>query len=123
MNLAPYLPALKVPLDGIFQGDFFGFVLALPTALFLAFWMSAVKKRGIVVLGAFLGALIGFIVILGWVGTLIYDQPLPNANPAATFFGSLLICSVLGLAGGIILDLVVARRTSRDYRRQILVHE
>lgn|SRR5579859_42134 len=123
MGLAPYLPSLKVPLDGIFQGDFFGFILALPTALFLAFWMSAVKRRGIVVLGAFIGALIGFIVILGWVGTLIYDQPLPNANPAATFFGSLLICSVLGLAGGIILDLIVARRSSRDYRRRVLVHE
>jgi quinol-cytochrome oxidoreductase complex cytochrome b subunit len=123
MGLAPYLPSLKVPLDGIFQGDFLGFILALPVALFLAFWMSAVKRRAIVVLGAFIGALIGFIVILGWVGTLIYDQPLPNANPAATFFGSLLICSVLGLAGGIILDLIVARRSSRDYRRRVLVHE
>jgi quinol-cytochrome oxidoreductase complex cytochrome b subunit len=123
MDLSPYLPALKVPLDGIFIGDFFGFLLALPVALFLAFWMSDVKKRSIVVLGAFIGALIGFIFILGWVGTLIYDQPLPNANPTATFFGSLLICSVLGLAGGIILDLIVASRSSRDYRRQTLVHE
>ena len=123
MALTSYLPSLKVPLDGIFIGDFFGFILALPVALFLAFWMSAVKRRGVVVVGAFIGALIGFIVVLGWVGTLIYDQPLPNANPSATFFGSLLICSVLGIAGGIILDLIVARRTFRDYRRQTLVHE
>ena len=116
-------PALQVPIDGIFLGDFFGFLLALPVALFLAFWMSAVKSRWIVVLGAFVGALIGFVFILGWVGTLIYDTQLPGANAAATFFGSLLLCSVLGIAGGIILDLIVARRTRRDYRRQVVVHE
>ena len=116
-------PALQVPIDGIFIGDIFGFILALPVALFLAFWMSAVKSRWIVVLGALIGAVIGFVFILGWVGTLIYSTPLPNASPPAVFFGSLLLCSVLGLAGGIILDLIVARRTRRDYRRQAVVHE
>ena len=82
-------PALQVPIDGIFIGDIFGFILALPVALFLAFWMSAVKSRWIVVLGALIGAVIGFVFILGWVGTLIYDTPLPNASPPAVFFGSL----------------------------------
>ena len=111
-------PALIIHLnDGYFIADIFGFILALPMALFLAFWMSSVKRREVVVAGAFLGALIGFLFILGWVDTLIYDTPLPNASAPATFFGSVLICSVLGLAGGILADLVVARLTRRDYRR------
>ena len=118
------LPALKIPIDGTFIADFWGFVIALPTSLFLAFWLSEVKNKTSVVTGAFAGALLGFIVILGWVGTLIYTQPLPNANPPATFFGSVLMCSVLGLAAAIILDLVVARRNRRDYRRPSAVaHE
>src|SRR2546421_438037 len=87
-------------------------------------WLGEVKNKTSVVTGAFAGALLGFIVILGWVGTLIYTQPLPNANPPATFFGSVLMCSVLGLAAAIILDLVVARRNRRDYRRPSAVaHE
>ena len=124
MNLSQYLPALKVPIDGIFLGDLFGFILALPVALLFAFWISevVVKNRMVVVLGVFVGALLGFIIILGLVGTLIFDQPLPNASPVATFFSSLFMCSTLGLAGAIILDLIVAARTSRDYRRQTLVH-
>ena len=122
MDLSAYLPALKVPIDGIFLGDFFGFLFALPVSLFLAYWISDVKNRMVVVLGAFVGALLGFIAILGIVGTLIFDQPLPNASPVATFFSSLFMCSILGLAGAIILDLIVAARTSRDYRRQTLVH-
>lgn len=122
MDLSAYLPALKIPLDGIFLGDFFGFLLALPLSLFLAYWISDVKNRMVVVLGAFVGALLSFIVILGIVGTLIYDQPLPNASGIATFFSSLLMSSILGLAGGIILDLIVASRNSRDYRRRTAVH-
>ena len=122
MDLSAYLPALKVPIDGIFLGDFFGFLFALPVSLFLAYWISNVKNRMVVVLGAFIGALLGFIAILGIVGTLIFDQPLPNASPVATFFSSLFMCSTLGLAGAIILDLIVAARTTRDYRRQTLVH-
>ena len=122
MDLSQFMPALKVPIDGIFIGDFWGFLLALPIALFLAYWISDVKNRMVVVLGAFIGALLGFIAILGIVGTLIFDQPLPNASPVATFFSSLFMCSILGLTGAIILDLIVAARTSRDYRRQTLVH-
>ena len=116
-------PALQVPIDGIFIADFVGFLISLPVALFLAFWMSAVKSRWVVVLGSFVGDFIGFVFILGWVGTLIYNTPLPGANPAAVFFGALLLCSTLGIAGGIILDLIVARLTRRDYRRQSVVHE
>jgi len=116
-------PALIInPSDGFFIADIFGLILALPMALFLAFWMSAVKRRMVVVGGALLGAVLGFLVILGWVDTLIYNTPLPNANPVATFFSSLLICSVLGLAGGILADLIIARLSSRDYRRPS-VHE
>lgn len=111
-------PALIInPGDGYFIADIFGFIIALPMALFLVFWMSSVKRRGVVVAGAFLGALLGFLIILGWVDTLIFDTPLPNASAPATFFGSVLICSVLGLAGGILADLIVARLTRRDYRR------
>lgn len=123
MDLSQFMPALQVPIDGIFIGDFWGFLLALPVALFLAFWMSAVKNRTAVVVGAFAGALLGFIIILGWVGTLIYDTPLPDANPVGVFFGSLFFCSTLGLSGAIILDLIIARNTRRDYRRQVVVHE
>jgi len=115
------LPSLKINIgDPIFVADFFGFILALPVSLFLAFWMSAVKNRGVVVLGGFIGALLGFLGILGWVGTLIYDTPLPNANGVATFFGSVLICSVGGVAVAIILDLIIARLRSQDYRRQAI---
>ena len=118
-------PALIIdPSSGIFIGDLFGFILALPLSLFLAFWMSAVQRRWAVVLGAFIGALLGFLIILGWVGTLIYDTPLPNASGGATFFGSVLFCSTLGVVGGIITDLLVARANPNVYRRpNIQVHE
>lgn len=123
MDLSQFMPALQVPIDGIFIGDFCGFLLALPVALFLAFWMSAVKNRAAVVVGAFAGALLGFIIILGWVGTLIYSTPLPNASPGAVFFGSVLFCSALGLSAAIILDLIVARANRRDYRRPSIAEE
>ncbi|HEX6556703.1 MAG TPA: PTS sucrose transporter subunit IIBC [Ktedonobacteraceae bacterium] len=124
MNLSQLLPALKVPIDGFFIADLCGFILALPISLFLAFWLSEVKNRTIVVIGAFGGALLGFLVILGLVDTLIFDQPLPNATPAGTFFGSVLLCSVLAISAAIILDLIVAQRTRRDYRRPSAVaHE
>ena len=129
--MSQYLPEFMInlskainPSSGIFIGDFWGFILALPTSLFLAFWMSAVKNRAVVVIGAFVGCLMGFLIILGWVGTLIFDTELPGASGGATFFGSVLICTALGLAAGMILDLIVARRTSRYYRRsQQLAHE
>ena len=125
MDLSAYMPALMInPSSGVFIGDLFGFILSLPTALFLAFWMSAVRNRTAVVVGAFIGCLIGFLAILAWVGTLIFDTELPGANGATTFFGSLLICSICGLSAAILADLIVARRTSRDYRRaQQLAHE
>ena len=124
MNLSQFLPALKIPIDGFFIADLCGFILALPISLFLAFWLSEVKNRMTVVVGAFAGALLGFLAVLGLVGTLIFDQPLPNANPAGTFFGSVLLCSVLAISAAIILDLIVARRTRRDYRRPSAVaHE
>jgi hypothetical protein len=117
-------PALQI-IDGqgIFVADLCGLILSLPVALFLAFWMSAVKRRMVVVIGAFIGSFLGFLIILGWVGTLIYDTVLPNASAGSTFFGSVLICSALGLSFGIIADLVVARLRVRDYRRQATVHE
>lgn len=124
MNLSQFLPALKIPIDGIFIADLCGFILALPISLFLAFWLSEVKNRMTVVMGAFAGSLLGFLAILGLVDTLIFDQPLPNANPPATFFGSVLLCSVVGLSAAIILDLIVAQRNRRDYRRPSAVaHE
>jgi len=124
MNLSQFLPALKIPIDGFFIADLCGFILALPISLFLAFWLSEVKNRMTVVIGAFAGALLGFLAVLGLVDTLIFDQPLPNANPAGTFFGSVLLCSVLAISAAIILDLIVARRTRRDYRRPSAVaHE
>jgi ABC-type microcin C transport system permease subunit YejB len=90
----------------------------------MAYWMSDVKNHLVVVLGAFIGAFLAFLIILGWVGTLIYDTVLPGANSGGTFFGSLFLCSVLGLSVAIISDLVVARMTRRDYRRSAAIaHE
>jgi hypothetical protein len=109
--------------QGIFIADLFGLILSLPIILFLAFWISEVKRPMVVVTGAFIGAFLGFLIILGWVGTLIFDTVLPGATPAGTFFGSVLLCSAMGLAFGIIADLIVARLTARDYRRQAVVHE
>ena len=124
MDLSQLLPALKIPIDGIFIANLCGFILALPISLFLAFWLSEVKNRMTVVIGAFAGALLGFLAVLGLVDTLIFDQPLPDATPAGTFFGSVLLCSVLAISAAIILDLIVARRTRRDYRRPSAVaHE
>lgn len=125
MDLSAYMPALMInPSSGVFIGDLFGFILSLPMALFLAFWMSAVRNRTAVVIGAFIGCLIGFLAILAWVGTLVFDTELPGASGGATFFGSVLLCSACGLAAAIILDLIVAGRTRRDYRRsEQLAHE
>ncbi|GAC1567874.1 MAG: hypothetical protein NVS3B14_15260 [Ktedonobacteraceae bacterium] len=109
--------------QGIFIADLFGLILALPIALFMAFWMSAVKRRAVVVLGAFIGSFIGFLVILAWVGELIFNTVLPGANPGSTFFGALFINSVAGLAGGMLADLIVARLTRRDYRRPVSAQE
>ncbi len=117
-------PALMiVDNQGIFEASLFGFILSLPTVLLLAYWMSEVKRPMVVVTGAFIGCFLGFIIILAWVGTLIFDTVLPGATPGATFFGSLLFCSALGLSFAIIADLVVARLTARDYRRPAVVHE
>ena len=117
-------PALQIiDNQGIFQADLIGFILSLPIVLFLAYWMSAVKRPMVVVTGAFIGGFLGFLIILAWVGTLIYDTVLPGATAGGTFFGSLLFCSALGLSFGIIADLIVARLTAKDYRRQVVVHE
>lgn len=109
--------------QGVFWADLFGLILALPIAMFLAFWMSAVRRRAVVVLGAFIGGFIGFLIILGWVGELIFDSVLPGANPGAAFFGALFANSILALVGGILADLIVARLTRRDYRRPAPVAE
>jgi len=114
------MPALNF--NDIFYGDIFGLILALPVGLFLAFWLSAVKKRAAVVFGAFIGALIPFVFILFWVGALFVPLQLKGANGGSVFFGSLLICSIAALIGGMVTDLLVARINNRDYRRQI-AHE
>ncbi len=100
---------------GVFIADLFGCLLALPVGLFLAFWMSAVKRRAAVVAGAFIGALIGFFIILFWA------SPLQNVIGVGVFFGSLVFCAALALTGGIITDLLIGRIAERDYRR--IAHE
>jgi hypothetical protein len=118
------LPSLKVSItDPIFIGGFFGFLLALPVSLFLAYWISAVKNHMAVVIGAFAGALLGFLILLGWAGTLIYSTPLPGANGGNVFFGSVLLCSILALVVAMATDLLIARRNRRDYLRQGAVPE
>lgn len=113
------LPTLNLdPGSGITIGAFFGFLLALPVSLFLAYWLTSVKNRFAVVTGAFAGSLLGFIVILCFVGTLLFNTPLPGANGISTFFSAILLCSILGLSAAILTDLIIARRNSRDYRRR-----
>src|SRR5258708_13171111 len=97
MDISQYLRALQITLNDIFIGGFCGFLLSLPIALFLAFWMSAVKNRLVVVVGAFIGALLGFLIILGWFDTLIFTTQLPGATGCSTFFGSAFIFSELCL--------------------------
>jgi hypothetical protein len=117
-------PALMIiDHQGIFQADLLGFILSLPIVLFLAYWMSAVKRPMVVVTGGFIGSFLGFLIILAWVGTLIFDTVLPGASVGSTFFGSLLFCSALGLSVAVIADLIVARLTAKDYRRPVVVHE
>jgi len=102
---------------GIFWGALFGLILSLPIALFMAFWMSAVRNRAAVVFGAFVGGVLGFLIILGWVGTLIYNTVLPGAGVGQAFFGGLLFCAALELIFGMGSDLLVARANRSDYRR------
>jgi len=114
------LPALKFSIgDPIFIGDFWGTLISLPAALFLAFWLSNVKNKVAVIGGALVGILIGFLGILCVVGTLIHPEPLPHVDGIATFFSSVLLNSALGLTAGILTDLIIAQRNERDYRRQV----
>jgi hypothetical protein len=104
---------MHLAIDGMFVADIFGFILALPMALFLAFWLSAVRKRSAVVFGALIAEIIGFFII--WV----VAENMPNANGAAVFFGALLFNSTMGLIGGMITDLLVGRILNKDYRRTV----
>lgn len=114
------LPALKFSLgDPIFIGDFWGTLISLPVALFLAFWLSNVKNKVAVIGGALVGVIIGFLGVLCIVGTLIHPDPLPYVDGVATFFSTVLFNSALGLSAGILTDLVISRRNERDYRRQV----
>ncbi len=106
------------PTDGIFIGDLFGFILALPISLFLAYWLSAVKNHIAVILGAFVGTLLGFLILLAWAGPLITNTDLDGANGGSVFFGSILLCSILGVVFAMTTDLLIARRNKRDYVRQ-----
>lgn len=118
--MSNYLPSLIInPGDPIFIGAIFGFLLSIPVALFLAYWISNVKNKMAVVLGAFIGSFVGLVGVLGWVDTLIFSTPLPNADGVSTFFSTILLCSVLGLVGAMLTDLVMMRRTIPDYRREV----
>src|SRR5712691_8517075 len=96
------MPALQINIsDPIFIGDLWEFILALPISLLLSLWIGSgsIRHPAMGALGAFVGALLGFLITLGWVGTLIFSTPLPGANGVTTFFGSLLLCSALGVMG------------------------
>lgn len=112
------------PTDGIFIGDLFGFILALPISLFLAYWLSAVKNHVAVIVGAFVGTLLGFLILLAWAGPLITGTDLNGANGGSVFFGAILLCSIMGVVFAMTTDLIIARRNKRDYIRQVAqVHE
>jgi hypothetical protein len=110
------------PGDGIFIADIFGFILALPIALFLSFWMSAARNKMAVILGSLVGAVIGFLVINGVAATIAKTAP-SLVQPAAVFFGSLIFCATMAISAGAITDLLVGRTRSRDYNPTNLAHE
>ena len=115
------MPALQVNFsDPIVIGGVWGFILALPTAFLVSLWIGSgsIRHPAVGALDAFLGAFLGFLIILGWVGTLIFSTPLPGANGVTTFFGSLLLCSALGILGCIFTDRAVMRRDVRAYRNR-----
>ena len=105
-------------IDQAVIGAFFGMLLSLPVAPFLAFWMSAVKKRAAVVIGAIIGCVLGFLILDGWAGPLFFGKSMEGANGASMFFGGLLFCTTLGVVAGMVTDLLVARYSRRDYQRQ-----
>ena len=110
--------------DGVFWGALFGLILALPMALFMSFWLSAVRNRTAVIIGSFVGGFLAFLVILGWAGTLIYDTSLPGAGGGPAFFGSVLFCAAAALAFGVGADMLLARINPRQYRRSAgMAHE
>ena len=118
--MSNYLPSLIVnPGDPLFLGTTFGFILSIPVALFLANWLCNVKNKIEVVVGAFMGSLFGFVSILSWVNTLIFSTSLPDANGVATFFGSLFLCTVVGLMGGILTNLAVMRRYAKEAHKDL----
>jgi hypothetical protein len=102
-----------VDFSQVLIGDIFGCMLALPISLFLAFWISAVKSRVAVVIGALLGCLLGFLGILAWA----WSGTLTHVDGGATFFSAVLLCSVAGLSAGILTDLLIARKSRKDYLR------
>jgi Kef-type K+ transport system membrane component KefB len=106
-------------MGAIVVADFFGFVLAVPVSLFLAFWMSSVKNKAVVIGGGLVGAFLSFVGVFVWLAAF----PLPGANGASVFFGSLLLSSVTGLTLAVLTDVLVARRSSRNYLRQQVEHE
>lgn len=110
-------------MNGYLIASLFAAIIALPIVLFLAFWISAVRNRNAVVGGGFVGVALGFVIVDGWVGTLIYDTPLPNADPVATFFGGLFLCSILGIIVAMSADALIARMSAQDYRRPRVTNE
>ena len=118
--MSNFLPSLIInPGDPIFIGAIFGFILSVPVALFLAYWMSSVKNKMAVVIGAFIGTFAGLISILSWVDTLVFSTPLPKADGVSIFFSTIFFCSIVGLIGAMLTDLLVARWTVHDYRREV----
>ena len=116
--MSTLLPSLIInPGDPLFIGATAGFLLAMPVALLLAYWICDVKNKIAVLVGAFMGSLLGFIGVLGLVNTLIFSTSLPDTNGAATFFGTLFLCSILGLIGAILTDLAVAHSTAKGRQK------
>ena len=116
--MSSLLPSLIInPGDPLFIGAIVGFLLAVPIALFLAYWIGNVRYKIAVLVSACMGSLLGFVGVLGWVNTLIFSTSLPDANGVSTFFGTHFICSLLGLMGAILTDLSVAQHIAKDRQK------
>jgi hypothetical protein len=107
---------------GILIADIFGLILALPVSLFLAFWMSAVRSKAAVICGALIGGIIGFFIIDGVTATIVKSNP-ASFSGAATFFGSLIFCTAMAIAGGMVTDLLLGRNPRQYSDGSDFAHE
>jgi hypothetical protein len=99
------------PGNTIFMSALLGFLLAVPIALFTAYWIGAVGIKSISgIVGAFVGSILGLLAILYLTSMIV------GVNGATAFFSAFLFCWMAGLVGAICIDQIVMGKTRRIIR-------